>query len=51
VTSNTATNNQTPYDAHVLLAAAIACRNPAAAKPVIDWVAVTGLELEILKNL
>ena len=36
--------HRTPYDARVLLAAAIACRNAAAAKPVIDWVAATGLE-------
>jgi Tfp pilus assembly protein PilF len=36
--------HKTPYDARVLLAAAIACQNSAAAKSVIDWVAVTGLE-------
>lgn len=36
--------HKTPYDARVLLAAAIACRNSAAAKSVIDWVAATGLE-------
>jgi hypothetical protein len=36
--------HRTPYDARVLLAAAIACQNAAAAKPVIDWVAATGLE-------
>ena len=36
--------HKTPYDAHVLLAAAIACQNSAAAKSVIDWVAATGLE-------
>jgi hypothetical protein len=36
--------HKTPYDARVLLAAAIACHDPAAAKPVIDWLAATGLE-------
>jgi len=36
--------HRTPYDARVLLAAAIADRSPAAAKPIIDWMAATGLE-------
>jgi tetratricopeptide (TPR) repeat protein len=36
--------HKTPYDARVLLAAAIAGQNAAAGKPVIDWVAATGLE-------
>jgi len=36
--------HKTPYDARALLAAAIACHNPIAAQPVIDWVATTKLE-------
>lgn len=36
--------HKTPYDARVLLTAAIACQNAAAAKPVLDWVATTRLE-------
>jgi hypothetical protein len=43
--------HKTPYDARVLLAAAIACRHPAAAKPVIDWVAATGLEDRAVERL
>jgi uncharacterized protein (TIGR02996 family) len=47
--------HKTPYDARVLLAAAVACRSPAAARPVIDWVAATGLEdrgiEELMKRL
>jgi tetratricopeptide (TPR) repeat protein len=36
--------HKTPYDARALLAAAIACRDPAAARPVADWVARTRIE-------
>jgi hypothetical protein len=36
--------HKTPYDARALLAAAIACHDPAAARPVADWVARTRLE-------
>jgi Tfp pilus assembly protein PilF len=43
--------HKTPYDARVLLAAAIACQNSAAAKPVIDWVAATGLEDRTFERL
>ena len=43
--------HKTPYDARVLLAAAIACHDPAAAKPVIDWVAAIGLEDQSIERL
>ena len=43
--------HKTPYDARALLAAAAACRDPEAAKPVIDWVAATGLEDKAIERL
>lgn len=43
--------HKTPYDARALLAAAIACHDPAAAKPVIDWVAATGLKDRAIERL
>jgi tetratricopeptide (TPR) repeat protein len=43
--------HKSPYDARALLAAAIACHDPAAARPVIDWVATTGLEDRAVKRL
>jgi Tfp pilus assembly protein PilF len=43
--------HKTPYDARALLAAAITCHDPAAAKPVIDWVAATGLEDRAIERL
>ena len=43
--------HKTPYDAHTLLAAAIARGDPAAAQPVIDWVRATGLEDRNIKRL
>jgi tetratricopeptide (TPR) repeat protein len=43
--------HKTPYDARALLAAAIACHNPAAARPVIDWVASTRLEDRTIERL
>jgi uncharacterized protein (TIGR02996 family) len=43
--------HKTPYDARVLLAAAIADRSPAAAKPIIDWIAATGLEDQCIEGL
>jgi hypothetical protein len=43
--------HKTPYDARVLLAAAIACQNAAAAKPVLDWIATTGLEDRVIERL
>jgi len=43
--------HKTPYDARALLAAAIACHDPAAAKPVIDWVAATRLEDRTIERL
>jgi Tfp pilus assembly protein PilF len=44
-------SHKTPYDARALLAAAIACHDPAAAKPVIDWIATTGLEDRAIERL
>ena len=43
--------HKTPYDARALLAAAIACRDAAAARPVTDWVATTGLEDRPIERL
>jgi len=43
--------HKTPYDARTLLAAAIVGENPIAAKPVIDWLATTGLEDRGLERL
>jgi hypothetical protein len=43
--------HKTPYDARALLAAAIACHDPAVARPVIDWVATTGLEDRTIERL
>ena len=43
--------HKTPYDARALLAAAIACHDPAAARPVILWVATTRLEDHTIDRL
>jgi hypothetical protein len=43
--------HKTPYDARVLLAAAIACRDPAAARPVLEWVISTRLEDRIIEDM
>jgi hypothetical protein len=43
--------HKTPYDSRALLAAAIACHDPAAARPVIDWVATTRLEDRTIERL
>jgi Tfp pilus assembly protein PilF len=43
--------HKTPYDARTLLAAAIACHDPAAAKPIVDWVAATGLKDRAVERL
>lgn len=43
--------HKTPYDARAVLAAAIACHHPAAAKPIIDWLAGTGLEDGAIERL
>jgi hypothetical protein len=44
-------SHKTPYDARTLLAAAIACHDPAAAKPIVDWVAATGLKDRAVERL
>jgi tetratricopeptide (TPR) repeat protein len=36
--------HKTPADMRVLLAAAIACHDPTAARPIVDWMAATRLE-------
>jgi hypothetical protein len=43
--------HKTPYDARALVAAAIACGDAAAARPVVEWVAVTRLEDRTLERL
>jgi tetratricopeptide (TPR) repeat protein len=43
--------HETPYDARALLAAAIAAHDPAAARPVADWVARTRLEDRTIARL
>jgi len=43
--------HKTPYDARALLAAAIARGEPAAARPVVDWVAKTRLEDKTIERL
>jgi hypothetical protein len=43
--------HKTPYDARALLAAAIAGHDAVAARPVIDWVASTGLEDRAIERL
>lgn len=40
-----------PADARVLLEAAIATRNPAAARPVLDWMASSGVQSVALREL
>lgn len=40
-----------PADARVLLEAAIAAKDPAAAKPVLDWMAASGVESVLLQRL
>lgn len=40
-----------PADARVLLEAALAAKDPAAAKPVLDWMAASGVESVILQRL
>jgi hypothetical protein len=42
---------KTPYDARALLAAAIACHDRAAAKPVLEWMAATRLEDRAIERL
>ena len=43
--------HKTPYDARVLVAAAIACHDRVAAQPVIDWIATTHLEDRTIDRL
>ena len=43
--------HKTPYDARALLAAAVACHDKAAAKPVLEWVTVTRLEDRAIERL
>jgi len=43
--------HKTPYDARALLAAAIACHNAAAGRPLVDWVATTRLEDRTIERL
>ncbi len=43
--------HKTPYDARALLAAAIACHDQAAARPVIEWVATARLEDHTIDRL
>jgi hypothetical protein len=43
--------HKTPYDARALLAAAIACHDPVAARPVVGWVGTTGLEDRTIERL
>jgi tetratricopeptide (TPR) repeat protein len=43
--------HKTPYDARALLAAAIACHDQAAARPVIEWVAAARLEDHTIDRL
>jgi hypothetical protein len=43
--------HKTPYDARALLATAIACNDPVAARPVIDWVAASNLEDRPIERL
>jgi hypothetical protein len=43
--------HKTPYDARALLTAAIARHDALAARPVIDWVAATGLEDRAIERL
>jgi hypothetical protein len=43
--------HKAPADVRVLLAAAIACRDPAAARPIVDWVASTHLEDQAIERL
>lgn len=40
-----------PADARILLEAALAARQPAAAKPVLDWMAASGIESVALRGL
>ncbi len=40
-----------PADARVLLEAALAAKDPAAAKPVLDWMAASGVESVVLQRL
>ena len=40
-----------PRDARVVLEAAIAAKNPEAAKPVLDWMRDTGIEDWYLRKL
>jgi hypothetical protein len=43
--------HKTPYDARALLAAAIACHDATAGRPVVDWMATTGLEDRTIERL
>lgn len=40
-----------PADARILLEAALAARQPAAARPVLDWMAASGIESVVLQPL
>lgn len=40
-----------PADARLLLEAAVAARDPAAAQPVLDWMAGSGIESAVLRGL
>ena len=40
-----------PRDARIVLEAALAAKNPAAAKPVLDWMASSGFEDRHLRSL
>jgi hypothetical protein len=43
--------HKTPYDARALLAAAVACHDKTAAKPVLEWVTATRLEDRAIERL
>ena len=40
-----------PADARILLEAALAARQPASARPVLDWMAASGIESVVLRQL
>jgi len=40
-----------PADARILLEAAVAAKQPAAAEPVLSWMRSSGIESEVLRNL
>jgi cytochrome c-type biogenesis protein CcmH/NrfG len=43
--------HKTPADARTLLAAALACRDPGAARPIAEWLSTTRLQDHILRDL